>query len=158
MKQRKNSRRSGRPKLAAEGRRLLDIGKGKAGLNSCTSKDGSVGSSVSSFTWNTEQRDLSLPETVDAGNRGRTDGKIFESGKEAGARIKAEEEVRLKAGKEARLKAVEEARFKAEEEARRKAEEEARLKAEEEAKNNSLVGRLQGAVNNAMYKKKYEDI
>ena len=31
-------------------------------------------------------------------------------------------------------------------------------KAEEEAKNNSLVGRLQGAVNNAMYKKKYEDI
>ena len=31
-------------------------------------------------------------------------------------------------------------------------------KAEEEAKNNSLIGRMQGAVNNALYKKKYEDI
>ena len=31
-------------------------------------------------------------------------------------------------------------------------------KAEEEAKNNGLFGRLQGAVNDAMYKKKYEEV
>ena len=31
-------------------------------------------------------------------------------------------------------------------------------KAEEEARSNSLIGKMQGAVNNAMYKKKYEDV
>lgn len=31
-------------------------------------------------------------------------------------------------------------------------------KAEEEAKSNSFLGKLQGAVNDAMYKKKYEDV
>ena len=31
-------------------------------------------------------------------------------------------------------------------------------KAEEEAKNNGLFGRLQGAINDAMYKKKYEEV
>ena len=31
-------------------------------------------------------------------------------------------------------------------------------KAEEEAKSNSLIGKMQGAVNNALYKKKYEDV
>ena len=29
---------------------------------------------------------------------------------------------------------------------------------EEEAKNNSLLGKIQGAVNDAMYKKKYEEM
>ena len=31
-------------------------------------------------------------------------------------------------------------------------------KAEEEAKNNGLFGKLQGAINDAMYKKKYEEV
>ena len=31
-------------------------------------------------------------------------------------------------------------------------------KAEEEAKNNGLFGKLQGAINDAMYKKKFEDV
>jgi hypothetical protein len=51
--QRRNLRRSNRPKLAAEGRRLLEQAKGRpTTIDSCSSR-GSIASGISSFTWNT---------------------------------------------------------------------------------------------------------